>query len=367
MTLPDGCHPDCPACAHRGLSPQQSQQQKRQWLSQRLAPWAEQLAPLQFVGPEQQLGYRDRVSLSAEWRSGQWQFGVMRRDELIAIPDCPVHSERVRAVIKLLSEVLPGPDGFKLAFFSQSGAQTVLVLKQKEPPQSQWLSTAVGEKLAAIGVEGLWLHCYPSAGRHLFAKNGWQLLWGSPRSQCEQGHWYGPGAFTQLLPRLHTRSLDEAEKFLAPQHGDRVIDLYCGRGLSLSRWHAAGAECMGVELGAEALSCAALNVTGCELLRGACAQRVPQLQTWWEAVAPSRRLAYLNPPRTGLEAGVTEWLCRNGRPRRLAYLSCSAGTLARDLQQLEQGGYRVERLTPYDFFPGTYHVETQALLSYAGR
>jgi hypothetical protein len=32
--------------------------------------------------------------------------------------------------------------------------------------------------LAASGLEGLWLHRHPAAGRRLFARNGWQLLWG---------------------------------------------------------------------------------------------------------------------------------------------------------------------------------------------
>ena len=54
------------------------------------------------------------------------------------------------------------------------------------------------------------------------------------------------------------------------------------------------------------------------------------------------------------------------RPDRMAYLSCSAGTLRRDLDALVQTGYAVERITPYDFFPQTHHVETLALLRRSG-
>ena len=50
------------------------------------------------------------------------------------------------------------------------------------------------------------------------------------------------------------------------------------------------------------------------------------------------------------------------RPARIAYLSCSAGTLARDLAMLESAGYAVVRIHPYDFFPLTHHVEALALL-----
>jgi tRNA/tmRNA/rRNA uracil-C5-methylase (TrmA/RlmC/RlmD family) len=86
---------------------------------------------------------------------------------------------------------------------------------------------------------------------------------------------------------------------------------------------------------------------------------------WLEAadVAPENRVIYTNPPRTGLEADVLTWMVGDCRPARLAYLSCSAGTLERDLRRLSAEGFEVTRITPYDFFPQTRHVETLALLS----
>jgi 23S rRNA (uracil1939-C5)-methyltransferase len=47
----------------------------------------------------------------------------------------------------------------------------------------------------------------------------------------------------------------------------------------------------------------------------------------------------------------------------MAYLSCSAGTLNRDLSILCSTGYLVERIIPFDFFPQTIHVESLVLLS----
>jgi tRNA/tmRNA/rRNA uracil-C5-methylase (TrmA/RlmC/RlmD family) len=98
------------------------------------------------------------------------------------------------------------------------------------------------------------------------------------------------------------------------------------------------------------------------VLRGTCVARLPQVRTWWAQQA-RRRLAYVNPPRSGLEAAVSLALASELRPERIAYLSCSAGTLARDLELLEAGGYGVDAIVPYDFFPLTHHVEALALLS----
>jgi tRNA/tmRNA/rRNA uracil-C5-methylase (TrmA/RlmC/RlmD family) len=63
-----------------------------------------------------------------------------------------------------------------------------------------------------------------------------------------------------------------------------------------------------------------------------------------------------------MEPEVTEYIGRTLRPERIAYMSCSPGTLARDLLQLRYLGYRLCRVIGYDFFPLTHHVETLALL-----
>ena len=75
----------------------------------------------------------------------------------------------------------------------------------------------------------------------------------------------------------------------------------------------------------------------------------------------------MNPPRSGLEVEVASALAAELRPDRVAYLSCSAGTLARDLAAFEAAGYEVSGIRPYDFFPNTHHVEALALLGRRSR
>jgi tRNA/tmRNA/rRNA uracil-C5-methylase (TrmA/RlmC/RlmD family) len=77
-------------------------------------------------------------------------------------------------------------------------------------------------------------------------------------------------------------------------------------------------------------------------------------------------LLYVNPPRTGIEGEVLKWIVTSFRPKRMAYLSCSTGTLRRDLEELIHAGYLIKSITPYDFFPHTYHVETLVLLDEKG-
>lgn len=337
--------------------------QKQAFLGWMLEPWADRLAPVASVEEQARWGYRRRCTLHLRWEQG-WQAGLLHRDAFIPIPDCPVQAPEVNATAKNLLQLLPDPSVAQAAYYVQSGRQVVLVLKQKalNPDARYSLREAVQAAWAGLEIDGLWLHYFPSAGRRVLADSGWDLLYGSPQSRDEEGLLYGPAAFAQLLPGLHAQALELMLAFLAPAPSHAVLDLYCGAGRSLGRFTEAGAKVLGIELGGDAVTCARLNAPQTEVLRGTCAQRLPQIRAWWNAVEPDARLAYANPPRTGLEPELLQYLAEEGRPVRLAYLSCSAGTLRRDLAVLEQNGYTVEALLPFDFFPQTHHVETLALL-----
>ena len=358
--LPAGCEPACHGCRHRQLAASESLAQKRAYLGRVLAPWGDRIGAITAPAEERRLGYRDRVTLTVRLDAATgWRFGLMRRDELIAIHECPVHTARVRTLVKLLADTLPPLPELPLAYLHVCGAQASLIVKGRAVPADAF--SRLLEGIPATGIEGLWLHLHRAAGRRLFARHGWRLLWGEPRSRDAHGLLHGPTAFAQALPELHEATLAEARQHLRPAPEVSVLDLYCGHGASLREWTAAGAAALGIEMSGEAVELAAANAPQATVLRGACVQRLPQVRLWW-ARQGGTRVAYVNPPRSGLEAEVARELAEELRPERIAYLSCSAGTLARDLAQLGAAGYAVVRIQPYDFFPLTHHVEAQALL-----
>jgi tRNA/tmRNA/rRNA uracil-C5-methylase (TrmA/RlmC/RlmD family) len=65
----------------------------------------------------------------------------------------------------------------------------------------------------------------------------------------------------------------------------------------------------------------------------------------------------LDPPRSGLPRGVAF----GPATRRVVYLSCDPATLARDLASLEEQGFCLVRVTGFDLFPQTPHVEALAV------
>ncbi len=361
--LKPGCVPECPGCAHRYLTSQQSLSQKENWLKNRLSAWATKFDQIRTVDENARWEYRGKVCLSTHWEHSAWQFGLIKNETVIPIHDCPVHTRQIRNSVSLFSACLPAADFCPLAYYVQTGSQITLVVKSKQMPDLKWLDSSLINALKHIGIKGLWLHLNPCTGKKVFAKNTWHLLFGSPRSVDKSKFTYGPGAFQQLIPALYNQALSSAETFLAPAAKDIFIDLYCGIGTGLARWQKRCTNVMGVELDKEAVACAGENAVKAEFLRGKCSDRIPQLIQWADSQpTDGDRLLYVNPPRTGLEPEVLHWISDKYKPTRMAYLSCSAGTLQRDLVHLEKNGYEIIKVTPYDFFPQTLHVETMAFI-----
>ncbi|MFZ2632445.1 MAG: hypothetical protein WA081_23805 [Desulfosalsimonadaceae bacterium] len=345
------------------MLPSERLRQKETWLAKRLHRWKTRMEPIQTVPEDLRRHYRGKVRLSTRWDQEGWRFGLIKRETVIPIPNCPIHAPQIGQAIALFSSALPPASIFPLVYYAHSGRQVTLVVKSAEMPGLMWLDDGLKKRMKEIGIEGLWLHLHPAAGKKVFAKNAWHLLYGVPQSTDGNGFVYGPRSFQQLIPQLYNQSMDIAEAFLAPGPDDCMVDLYCGSGIGLARWREQCDHVMGVELSGEAASNARTNAPDAAVLRGACRERIPQLREWSDAQQPGRRrLLYINPPRTGLEPEIVRWIIADYQPRRMAYLSCSAGTLHRDLTRLETAGYRVDRITPFDFFPNTPHVETLALL-----
>jgi tRNA/tmRNA/rRNA uracil-C5-methylase (TrmA/RlmC/RlmD family) len=77
---------------------------------------------------------------------------------------------------------------------------------------------------------------------------------------------------------------------------------------------------------------------------------------------PAVDVVLLNPPRSGLHISVANTLASGTKARKgIIYVSCDAGTLARDLGRLP--GYRLQSVDCFDMFPQTSHVETVVVLT----
>jgi 23S rRNA (uracil1939-C5)-methyltransferase len=170
-----------------------------------------------------------------------------------------------------------------------------------------------------------------------------------------------PLDFVQINAGLNLQMIERALQLLDPQPGDRVLDLFCGLGnftLPLAR---RAAEVVGVEgdagLVQRARDNAARNGIGNTQFFAADLARPLAAEPW---IGQHFDLALLDPPRTGAD-GVIAQLPTAGI-RRLLYISCHPGSLARDAGMLvREHGFELAAAGVMDMFPHTAHVESIAL------
>jgi 23S rRNA (uracil1939-C5)-methyltransferase len=172
---------------------------------------------------------------------------------------------------------------------------------------------------------------------------------------------FAPTDFIQVNGELNGRMVARAIELLDPRPGDRALDLFCGLG-NFSLPLARRVESVdGVEgdasLVARARANAARNGIGNAHFHVANLAAEPQAADWARA---RYDLVLLDPPRAGAREILA--VATASRPRRLVYVSCQAGSFARDAGILAgQLGYRLAATGIMDMFPQTSHVETIAL------
>jgi len=172
------------------------------------------------------------------------------------------------------------------------------------------------------------------------------------------------GAFVQAhrgqAAALHQTLAEELRAGLGSLEGRRVLELYAGSGALGLMLAARGADVTMVESFAPAAGAAERAAAA---LQGPAAGRVTvrigDADSLADAGSPDA--VVVNPPRRGLAPATRRALVRLA-PRRIAYVSCSPETLARDLQVLSLSGFRVLRLVPFDMIPLSDQVETLAVL-----
>jgi 23S rRNA (uracil1939-C5)-methyltransferase len=174
---------------------------------------------------------------------------------------------------------------------------------------------------------------------------------------------FAPTDFVQVNAAVNAQLVATAVRLAAVEPTDRVLDLYCGLGNFSLPLAQRARELVGVEgeagLVARAVRNAAANGIGNTRFVTADLTK-PE----WGFFREKWDVVLLDPPRTGAEVPVAE--LRRTEPRRIVYVSCHPGTLARDAQTLTAGGlYRLRTVRVFDMFPHTHHVEALALFERA--
>lgn len=167
---------------------------------------------------------------------------------------------------------------------------------------------------------------------------------------CGQEYSYSPNGFFQINLPVYEMVLKEIQQHIST---NKVLDLYSGVG-SIGLSVARDKELTLVEINGAAYEemqkNAANTSANCVLAKS---------EDVTDYVTPDCTVI-LDPPRAGCDQKLIDRL-NEVKPKSVIYLSCNPITQARDIALLKEN-YEIAKLTPYNFFPRTPHIESLAVL-----
>lgn len=318
------------------------------------------LAPLRNPSP---WGYRRKARLGIKYvaKKGKVLVGFRERGTpyVTDLSECHVLHPRIADLLKplsLLVDDLNIRERVPQVEVAMDDEQVVLIFRVLDEPADRdlgalrqfgrdhdvfvYLQTGGPETVAPIG---------PTA----------DLAYALPDFDLRLG--FLPSDFTQVNSDINRQMIRHALDLLNVEPQDQVLDLFCGVGNFTLPLATRAARVVGVEGDAGLVERARNNATrnGLDNVGFHVAnlyedlERPPWLGERYDKVL-------LDPPRSGaLE--VLAHLPRLGA-RRLVYVSCYPGTLARDAGELvHKHGYKLQAAGVMDMFPHTAHVESIAL------
>lgn len=366
----DRIEPGCPhfavcgGCSMQHIGPEAQLRTKAQVLRDNLERigkvsaerW---LAPL--TGPV--WGYRRKARLGVRYvpKKGRVLVGFReRRSPFIAeLGRCPVLDPRVGEKLMPISLMLTELEArARIAQIEVacSDERVALVFRNLDP-----LSEADQQRMADFGTEhGFDIYLQPGGPDTIYPINDVAPLH-YRLADFDVDIGFAPLDFTQVNAEINHQMVPLAIDLLQIEPGDRVLDLFAGLGnftLPLAR---RAAEVVAVEVDEPMVKRGAetAEANGIDNTRHVVGNLFePERSLPWMREQYDRVL--LDPPRAGAEAMMVE--VARFKPKRVVYVSCHPGTLARDAGLLvNEHGYKLVAAGVMDMFPHTAHVESIAV------
>ena len=356
----------CGGCALQHLDPQKQIEFKQRQLVEALSRIG-QVEPAELLPPLQAnvWGYRRRARLAARWVPKKERVVVGFRERstpyIADLRGCEVMQSQAARLIEPLSALLTRTSirqrvpQIEVAVADNAVA---LVIRVLETP-----STDDMELFRQFGREhALQIHLQPGGYDTVAPLEAEAVPLEYSLAAFDVALRFLPTDFIQVNGALNALMVERALELLAPGSEESVLDLYCGLGnfsLPLAR---RAAHVVGVEgeagLVQRARDNARLNaISNAEFITANLADAELGHAPW-----ATRRYdkVLLDPPRAGARE-VLSVLHRCGA-RRIVYVSCHPGTLARDAGILvSEHGFRLVSAGVMDMFPHTAHVESIAV------
>lgn len=359
-------HGICGGCALQHLAPVKQIEFKQRQLMEALTRIGH-VSPAEVLPPLQAnvWNYRRRARLAARWVPKKNKVVVGFRERatpyVADLQRCEVISEPVAGLIVPLSTLLTRlsiRDRVPQIEVAVAANAVALVIRVLQP-----LTDADMSHIREFGAQyGTRMYLQPGGYDTIAPIDGEGPELTYSLAEFDVDIAFQPTDFVQINDELNRQMVGRAVELLAPAVDEDVLDLFCGLGnfsLPLAR---RARHVVGVEgeagLVARARSNATRNgIANAEFFTANLMDEKPLIDAW-----SKRRYdkVLIDPPRAGARE-VLPLIAASGA-RRLVYISCHTGSLARDAGILvNEHGFELRAAGVMDMFPHTTHVESMAV------
>ncbi len=335
------------------------------------------------LGMEEPWHYRNKVHFQVGEQNGRIVLGFYEENShrLVAVEACNLIDEKLLALAKVTEDLLNKYEVQPFDWSKGAGqlrhvllrrghftgeTMVVLVTAQGDFPQGvRMAKELMNTREEVVSV----VHNVNKVkGRQVLGED-YRILGGRMQIWERLGHCtyaISPASFFQVNSRQAVKLYDKVWNYARLDGTQVVFDIYCGVG-SIGLYLARKArKVIGIESVTEAIVDAKRNaelnkIRNTQFLAGQAEEMMPKLA----AKGLKADVVVLDPPRKGCDRAVLDAVVEVG-PERVVYVSCDAGTLARDLAYLGERGYQVTEVQPVDMFPWTSHVESIILMTNSG-
>ncbi|WP_251860813.1 23S rRNA (uracil(1939)-C(5))-methyltransferase RlmD [Clostridium sp. Marseille-Q2269] len=333
------------------------------------------------IGMDKPYRYRNKIQMPVRLEKGEIKIGFYkpRTHEVVDVKECLIQDDDSDKIIKIIREWMKK---YSISAYNEEtgkglirhimirkafkNKELMLVIVTNKGREIPYIEALINEIVKEIPNIKSIIQNINSKKTNVVLGGKCITLWGKDTITDYIDKFkfnISPLSFFQVNP-IQTEVLYKKALEFANLKGEEIVfDAYCGTGTISLFLSQMAKKVYGVEIIKESIDNAKdnakeNNLDNVEFLVGKSEEVIPNLIN--QGIKAD--VVVVDPPRKGCEKSLLEAIA-SSNPKRIVYVSCDPGTLARDLGILKELGYNTEKVQPVDMFPQTSHVENVVRLS----
>ena len=331
-----------------------------------------------------EFGYRNKMEFSFgdEFKDGPLSLGLHKKGstyDVLNATDCKLVHEDMTKILECVLKHFQELNATYYRKLAHEGYLRHLLLRRADTTgeilvnlvtttQAEYDMAPLVEKLLALDLEGKIvgiLHILNDSLSDVVQSDETRLLYGQDyfmEKILGLEFKITPFSFFQPNSRAAEVLYSTVREYIGDIHDMTVFDLFSGTGTISQVLAPVAKKVIGVEIIEEAVEAAKENakrngLNNCEFIAGDVFKVLDDIKEKPDVIV-------LDPPRDGIHPKALPKILDYGVDN-IVYISCKPTSLARDLEMIQQKGYKLVKAVCVDQFCHTVHVETVALLSRA--